>query len=231
MYERLRQEVFDACQMLPRTGLAILTWGNVSRVDRKNEVIAIKPSGVPYDMMKPEDIVVCDLQGRVVDGHLRPSSDLPTHVALYAAWPQVEAIVHTHSPWATMLAQAGIDLKPFGTTHADTFYGPVPCTRPLARNEVDGDYELETGRVILETFQERGITPDQVPAVLVASHGPFAWGHDAKQAVENALVLEQCAWMAVVDRLMDPEVMPVPAYLLDRHYQRKHGEHATYGQR
>lgn len=231
MYERLRQEVFDACQMLPRTGLAILTWGNVSRVDRKNEVIAIKPNGVPYDMMKPEDIVVCDLQGRVVDGHLRPSSDLPTHVALYAAWPQVEAIVHTHSPWATMLAQAGIDLKPFGTTHADTFYGPVPCTRPLARNEVDGDYELETGRVILETFQERGIAPDQVPAVLVASHGPFAWGHDAKQAVENALVLEQCAWMAVFDRLMDPEVMPVPAYLLDRHYQRKHGEHATYGQR
>lgn len=231
MYERLRQEVFDACQMLPRTGLAILTWGNVSRVDRKNEVIAIKPSGVPYDMMKPEDIVVCDLQGRVVDGHLRPSSDLPTHVALYAAWPQVEAIVHTHSPWATMLAQAGIDLKPFGTTHADTFYGPVPCTRPLARNEVDGDYELETGRVILETFQERKIAPDQVPAVLVASHGPFAWGHDAKQAVENALVLEQCAWMAVFDRLMDPEVMPVPAYLLDRHYQRKHGEHATYGQR
>lgn len=231
MYERLRQEVFDACQMLPRTGLAILTWGNVSRVDRKNEVIAIKPSGVPYDMMKPEDIVVCDLQGRVVDGHLRPSSDLPTHVALYAAWPQVEAIVHTHSPWATMLAQAGIDLKPFGTTHADTFYGPVPCTRPLARNEVDGDYELETGRVILETFQERGIAPDQVPAVLVASHGPFAWGHDAQQAVENALVLEQCAWMAVFDRLMDPEVMPVPAYLLDRHYQRKHGEHATYGQR
>ncbi|WP_289197559.1 L-ribulose-5-phosphate 4-epimerase AraD [uncultured Dubosiella sp.] len=231
MYERLRQEVFDACQMLPRTGLAILTWGNVSRVDRKNEVIAIKPSGVPYDMMKPEDIVVCDLQGRVVDGRLRPSSDLPTHVALYAAWPQVEAIVHTHSPWATMLAQAGIDLKPFGTTHADTFYGPVPCTRPLARNEVDGDYELETGRVILETFQERGIAPDQVPAVLVASHGPFAWGHDAKQAVENALVLEQCAWMAVFDRLMDPEVMPVPAYLLDRHYQRKHGEHATYGQR
>ncbi len=231
MYERLRQEVFDACQMLPRTGLAILTWGNVSRVDRKNEVIAIKPSGVPYDMMKPEDIVVCDLQGRVVDGHLRPSSDLPTHVALYAAWPQVEAIVHTHSPWATMLAQAGIDLKPFGTTHADTFYGPVPCTRPLARNEVDGEYELETGRVILETFQERGIAPDQVPAVLVASHGPFAWGHDAKQAVENALVLEQCAWMAVFDRLMDPEVMPVPAYLLDRHYQRKHGEHATYGQR
>ena len=231
MYERLRQEVFDACQMLPRTGLAILTWGNVSRVDRKNEVIAIKPSGVPYDMMKPEDIVVCDLQGRVVDGHLRPSSDLPTHVALYAAWPQVEALVHTHSPWATMLAQAGIDLKPFGTTHADTFYGPVPCTRPLARNEVDGDYELETGRVILETFQERGIAPDQVPAVLVASHGPFAWGHDAKQAVENALVLEQCAWMAVFDRLMDPEVMPVPAYLLDRHYQRKHGEHATYGQR
>ena len=231
MYERLRQEVFDACQMLPRTGLAILTWGNVSRVDRKNEAIAIKPSGVPYDMMKPEDIVVCDLQGRVVDGHLRPSSDLPTHVALYAAWPQVEAIVHTHSPWATMLAQAGIDLKPFGTTHADTFYGPVPCTRPLARNEVDGDYELETGRVILETFQERGIAPDQVPAVLVASHGPFAWGHDAKQAVENALVLEQCAWMAVFDRLMDPEVMPVPAYLLDRHYQRKHGEHATYGQR
>lgn len=231
MYERLRQEVFDACQMLPRTGLAILTWGNVSRVDRKNEVIAIKPSGVPYDMMKPEDIVVCDLQGRVVDGHLRPSSDLPTHVALYAAWPQVEAIVHTHSPWATMLAQAGIDLKPFGTTHADTFYGPVPCTRPLARNEVDGDYELETGRVILETFQKRGIAPDQVPAVLVASHGPFAWGHDAKQAVENALVLEQCAWMAVFDRLMDPEVMPVPAYLLDRHYQRKHGEHATYGQR
>lgn len=231
MYERLRQEVFDACQMLPRTGLAILTWGNVSRVDRKNEVIAIKPSGVPYDMMKPEDIVVCDLQGRVVDGHLRPSSDLPTHVALYAAWPQVEAIVHTHSPWATMLAQAGLDLKPFGTTHADTFYGPVPCTRPLARNEVDGDYELETGRVILETFQERSIAPDQVPAVLVASHGPFAWGHDAKQAVENALVLEQCAWMAVFDRLMDPEVMPVPAYLLDRHYQRKHGEHATYGQR
>ncbi|WP_289186592.1 L-ribulose-5-phosphate 4-epimerase AraD [uncultured Dubosiella sp.] len=231
MYERLRQEVFDACQTLPRTGLAILTWGNVSRVDRKNEVIAIKPSGVPYDMMKPEDIVVCDLQGRVVDGRLRPSSDLPTHVALYAAWPQVEAIVHTHSPWATMLAQAGLDLKPFGTTHADTFYGPVPCTRPLARNEVDGDYELETGRVILETFQERSIAPDQVPAVLVASHGPFAWGHDAQQAVENALVLEQCAWMAVVDRLMDPDVMPVPAYLLDRHYQRKHGEHATYGQR
>lgn len=230
MYEALRQRVYDACQQLPVSNLAILTWGNVSEIDRKNKVIAIKPSGVPYDMMKAEDIVICDLSGNVIDGILRPSSDLPTHLVLYKAWPQIGSIVHTHSPWATMLAQAGTDLEPLGTTHADTFFGSVPCTRALTKEEIEGKYEEQTGQVIIKTFEDRHVNPEQVPAVLVASHGPFAWGHDPKEAVENALILEQCAWMAIVDRLIDPDLCAVHSCLLDRHYQRKHGKNATYGQ-
>lgn len=231
MFDTLKRDVYEACLQLPRSGLAILTWGNVSQIDRKNEVIAIKPSGVPYDKMKAEDIVICDLQGHVVEGTLRPSSDLDTHLVLYKAWPQINAIVHTHSPWATMLAQAGQDLEALGTAHADTFFGPVPCTRTLTQEEVEGAYEAQTGQVIVETFARRHMVPEQVPAVLVAGHGPFAWGGSPGQAVENAMILEQCAWMAVIDHLIDPAIHPVQPFLLDRHYYRKHGKNATYGQR
>lgn len=231
MLEQLKQEVWKACEMLPAQGLAILTWGNVSGIDREAGAIAIKPSGVDYRTMTPEDIVIVALDGTVLEGTLHPSSDLKTHLDLYNAWPQIGAIVHTHSKYATIQSQAGLDLQPFGTTHADTFYGPVPCTRLLRDEEIQGDYEKATGDVILETFQERSLDPLAVPAVLVNGHGPFAWADTPVHAVETAMVLEQCAEMAIMDDLLCPGHGAISQSLLDRHYQRKHGPHATYGQR
>lgn len=229
MLEALKQEVFAANLKLVEYGLVILTWGNVSAVTPDRRLAVIKPSGVPYDAMRPEQMVVCDLEGNVVEGHLRPSSDLRTHLELYRAFPAVNAVVHTHSRCATALAQAERCLPCYGTTHADTFYGEVPCTRHLTAAEVEEDYERNTGLVIAETFRNRD--PAAVPGVLVCKHGPFTWGGDCRRAVENALILEETAHMALMTELFSPSAPPAPQYLLDKHYFRKHGAGAYYGQR
>ena len=231
MLEELKQEVCAANLRLVEYGLVVLTWGNVSAITPDRRYVVIKPSGVDYGSMRPEQMVVTDLDGRVVEGDLRPSSDLMTHLELYRAFPAAGAVVHTHSRYAVALAQAEQDLPCYGTTHADTFYGPVPCTRHLTQREVEEAYERNTGLVIGETFRRRGIDPAAVPAVLVCKHGPFAWGPDCKKAVENALILEETARMALLTRQLDPQVPPAPQYLLDKHYFRKHGANAYYGQR
>ena len=231
MLEELKQEVCAANLRLVEYGLVVLTWGNVSAITPDRRYVVIKPSGVDYGSMRPEQMVVTDLDGRVVEGELRPSSDLMTHLELYRAFPAAGAVVHTHSRYAVALAQAEQDLPCYGTTHADTFYGPVPCTRHLTAQEVEEAYERNTGLVIGETFRQRGIDPAAVPAVLVCKHGPFAWGPDCKKAVENALILEETARMALLTRQLDPQVQPAPQYLLDKHYFRKHGANAYYGQR
>ena len=231
MLEELKQEVCAANLRLVEYGLVVLTWGNVSAITPDRRYVVIKPSGVDYGSMRPEQMVVTDLDGRVVEGELRPSSDLMTHLELYRAFPAAGAGVHTHSRYAVALAQAEQDLPCYGTTHADTFYGPVPCTRHLTAQEVEEAYERNTGLVIGETFRRRGIDPAAVPAVLVCKHGPFAWGPDCKKAVENALILEETARMALLTRQLDPQVPPAPQYLLDKHYFRKHGANAYYGQR
>ena len=231
MLEELKQEVCAANLRLVEYGLVVLTWGNVSAITPDRRYVVIKPSGVDYGSMRPEQMVVTDLDGRVVEGELRPSSDLMTHLELYRAFPAAGAVVHTHSRYAVALAQAEQDLPCYGTTHADTFYGPVPCTRHLTQREVEEAYERNTGLVIGETFRRRGIDPAAVPAVLVCKHGPFAWGPDCKKAVENALILEETARMALLTRQLDPQVPPAPQYLLDKHYFRKHGANAYYGQR
>lgn len=231
MLEELKQEVCDANLRLVEYGLVILTWGNVSAITPDRRYVVIKPSGVDYGAMGPEQMVVTDLEGRIVEGDLRPSSDLLTHLELYRAFPEVRAVVHTHSRYATALAQAEQDLPCYGTTHADTFYGPVPCTRHLTRREVEEAYERNTGLVIAETFRQRGIDPEAVPGVLVCKHGPFAWGGNSRKAVENALILEECARMACLTRTFDPQAQPAPQYLLDKHYFRKHGANAYYGQK
>lgn len=231
MLEELKQEVCAANLRLVEYGLVVLTWGNVSAITPDRRYVVIKPSGVDYGSMRPEQMVVTDLDGRVVEGELWPSSDLMTHLELYRAFPAAGAVVHTHSRYAVALAQAEQDLPCYGTTHADTFYGPVPCTRHLTQREVEEAYERNTGLVIGETFRRRGIDPAAVPAVLVCKHGPFAWGPDCKKAVENALILEETARMALLTRQLDPQVPPAPQYLLDKHYFRKHGANAYYGQR
>lgn len=230
MLEELRRQVWAANRDLPRRGLVTLTWGNVSGIDRASGLVVIKPSGVEYDELTPENLVVVDLDGHVVEGTLRPSSDTATHLELYKAFPAVGGIVHTHSTHATAWAQARRDLPCYGTTHADTFYGSVPCTRQLTPAEVQNEYEKHTGTVIVETFRERGIDAAAVPGVLCACHGPFTWGGDAAKAVENAVILEEVARMALLTRQADPAAVPAPQYLLDKHYHRKHGPGAYYGQ-
>ena len=196
MLEELKEKVLQANLLLPKHDLVTFTWGNVSEIDRASGLIVIKPSGVDYDGMKAEDMVVLDLDGKVVEGHYKPSSDTPTHIALYKAFEGIGGVVHTHSRWATSFAQAGVGITAYGTTQGDTFYGEIPCTRKMTPEEIGGEYELETGNVIIETFNKRGIDPVQVPAVLVNSHGPFTWGKDANDAVHNSVVLEECAFMA-----------------------------------
>ncbi len=231
MLEELKQIVLKANLALPKHGLVTFTWGNVSGVDRESGLMVIKPSGVEYEGMTAEDMVVVSLAtGEKVEGKWKPSSDTATHVALYNAFPQLGGIVHTHSRWATSFAQAMLDIPALGTTHGDYFYGPIPCTRPMTPEEIAGEYEKETGKVIIETFKTRSIQPRQVPAVLVAAHGPFAWGSDPENAVHNAVVLEELACMAFRTLALNPGVGPMQQELLDKHYLRKHGKNAYYGQ-
>ncbi len=230
MLEELKREVLEANLLLPKHGLVTFTWGNVSGIDREKGLVVIKPSGVEYEEMTAEDMVVVDLDGNRVEGELKPSSDTPTHVALYKAFPNLGGVVHTHSRWATSFAQAGMGIPAYGTTQGDYFYGEIPCTRKMTPAEIAGEYELETGNVIIETFLRAGIDPDQVPAVLVNSHGPFAWGTDPQNAVHNAVVLEEVAFMAFHARMMNPGLEPMQQELLDKHYLRKHGANAYYGQ-
>lgn len=230
MLEKLKEEVLKANLMLPKYGLVTFTWGNVSAVDREKNLVVIKPSGVEYDAMTADDMVVVDLiTGQIVEGKYKPSSDTPTHLELYKAFPNIGAVVHTHSTYSTSFAQAGIGIKPFGTTHADYFYGEIPCTRAMTTEEIEGAYEKETGTVIIETFKD--LSPDAIPAVLVKSHGPFAWGKDAFNAVHNAVVLEEVAKMNMNTMLINGEVGVMQQELLDKHYLRKHGKNAYYGQR
>ncbi|HIU30973.1 MAG TPA: L-ribulose-5-phosphate 4-epimerase [Candidatus Caccousia avistercoris] len=228
--EDLKKQVYEANMELPRRGLVTYTWGNVSGIDRERGLMVIKPSGVEYDELRPEDLVVLDLEGNRVEGELNPSSDTKTHLELYRAFPQLGGIVHTHSAHAVAWAQAGEGIPCFGTTHADYFYGPIPCARALTPQEVEEDYEGNTGRVIVETFRERGLNPVYVPAVVCRSHGPFTWGKDAAQAVYHAVVLEEVAKMALFTRQVNPAAAPAPQHVLDKHFLRKHGPNAYYGQ-
>ena len=228
----LREQVWRANQGLVRAGLVTLSFGNASGVDRKIGVLVIKPSGVPYDQLRPEHLVVVSLEdGRVVEGDLRPSSDTPTHLILYQRYPEIGGVVHTHSTAATAWAQAGRSIPPLGTTHADHFHGPVPVTRQMRENEVAGAYERETGVVIVETLERLGLSAAEMPAALVASHGPFTWGRDAENAVANATALEAVAAMATQTFALNPDVQPIAQYLVERHFRRKHGPGAYYGQK
>lgn len=230
MLEQLKEQVWKANLQLPEYGLVTFTWGNVSAIDRASGLIVIKPSGVEYNALHPEDMVVVDLEtGKVAEGKLNPSSDTPTHLELYKAFPEIGGIVHTHSSQATTFAQAGIGIIPLGTTHADYFYGEIPCTRLMTPDEIAGEYEKETGKVIAETFLDRD--PMAIPAVLVQSHGPFAWGKDAAEAVHNAVVLEEVASMQFRTLLLNPNLHRMQQELLDKHYLRKHGANAYYGQK
>jgi L-ribulose-5-phosphate 4-epimerase len=231
MLEGMKEEVLKANLMLKGLGLVIFTWGNVSAIDRDRGQVIIKPSGVSYESMQVSDLVTVDMDGRTIDGRYKPSSDLLTHLELYRQFPDCGGVVHTHSRLAAGWAQAGVDLPAFGTTHADYFYGAVPCTRPLTRSEIEGNYELETGRVIVETFRQRDIDPEAVPAVLVNGHGPFTWGKDAMDAVHNTVVLEEVAAIASTSIGVNAELKGIPQELLDKHFLRKHGEGAYYGQK
>ncbi len=230
MLEALKEAVLQANLELPKKNLVTYTWGNVSGIDREKGLVVIKPSGVSYEEMKASDMVVLDLQGNKVEGDMRPSSDTPTHIALYNQYPELGGVVHTHSRWATVWAQAGMSIPPLGTTHADYFYGAIPCTRRLTQEEIEGEYELNTGKVIIETFTNLGINPVHVPGVVCYSHGPFAWGKNPDEAVHNAVVMEEVAMMALNTKLLNPSIGDVDSYLLDKHFLRKHGANAYYGQ-
>lgn len=231
MLEELKRQVCEANLELPRRGLVTYTWGNVSGIDRERGLVVIKPSGVDYQDLTPDMLVVLDLNGNRIEGSLNPSSDTKTHLELYKAYPALGGVVHTHSTHAVAFAQARRDLPALGTTHADYFYGPVPCTRELTPAEVDEDYERNTGKVIVETFSARGIDPVHVPGILCASHGPFTWGKDPAQAVYHAVVLEEVARMALLTLTIDPTAAPAPQHVLDKHFLRKHGPGAYYGQK
>ena len=231
MLEQLKAEVLAANLALPAHGLVTFTWGNVSAVDETRKLMVIKPSGVEYEVMTADDMVVVDIaSGNVVEGNKKPSSDTPTHLELYRQFPEIGGIVHTHSRHATTWAQAGRGLTALGTTHADYFYGTIPCTRLMTEAEIQGEYELETGKVIVETFKTKGINPKDIPAVLVHSHGPFAWGTDPHNAVHNAVVLEELAYMNLFSYQLNPTIGAMQQTLLDKHYLRKHGKNAYYGQ-
>ncbi len=234
MLEELKQKVFEANLKLVEYDLVVLTWGNVSAIDREKGLFVIKPSGVPYSTMTADDMVVMNLKGEKVEGRLNPSSDTPTHLELYNKFDDIGGVVHTHSSWACSWAQAGRDVPAYGTTHADFANGAIPCTRGLTQDEVNGEYELNTGRVIVDEFNKRGIKPNECPAVLIHRHGPFTWGKDAFKAVENALILEEVCKMATrteqVAAMSDNSNIGIESYLLDKHYQRKHGVNAYYGQ-
>ncbi len=230
MLEKLKEQVWKANLQLPAHGLVVFTWGNVSGIDRESGLFVIKPSGVEYDKLRPEDMVVMDLNGNKVEGDLNPSSDTPTHLELYRNFPTIGGVVHTHSRWATIWAQSGRDIPAYGTTHGDYFYGPIPCTRAMTPEEIGGEYELETGKVIVETFQ--GKKPEDIPAVLVKSHGPFTWGKDCFEAVHNSVVLEELAMMAWhTENTFGVQMQPMQQELLDKHFLRKHGANAYYGQK
>ena len=228
MLEELKQIVYEANMELPRRGLITYTWGNVSGIDREKGLFVIKPSGVDYDKLKASDMVVMDLDGNKVEGDMNPSSDTPTHVELYKAFKEIGGIVHTHSPHAAAGAQAGRALPCYGTTHADYFYGEIPCARNLTAQEIEEGYEMNTGKVIIETFE--GKNPVYIPAVLCKNHGPFTWGRDAAEAVHNAVVLEEVAKMNFMTEMLDRQVEPAPQWLQDKHFMRKHGPNAYYGQ-
>ena len=231
MLKKLKKQVLEANLLLPKYNLITFTWGNVSGIDRERGLVVIKPSGVEYDGMTVDDLVVVTLDGEQVEGDLRPSSDTPTHLELYKAFGNIGGIVHTHSQWSTTFAQSGLDIPALGTTHGDYFYGAIPCTDKMTPEAIGGEYEKETGAIIIDTFKKRNIDPDSVPAVNVRSHGPFAWGKDAIDAVHNAVVLENVAKMAMFNLLLDRNIEPMQQELLDKHYLRKHGANAYYGQK
>ncbi|MDV4150883.1 L-ribulose-5-phosphate 4-epimerase [Clostridium sp. AL.422] len=231
MVESLKKEVFEANLALVKNNLVVLTWGNVSGIDREKGLVVIKPSGVSYDNMKEEDMVVVDLEGNVVEGSLRPSSDTITHIELYKKYPNIGGIVHTHSTFATSWAQAKRDIPSYGTTHADTFYGSVPCTRKLTNEEIKTEYERNTGFVIIETLESKSIEVLSVPGIIVGSHGPFSWGETPSKAVSNAVVLEEVAKMALMTESLNNSITPIDKELQDKHYYRKHGKNAYYGQK
>lgn len=228
MLEKLKEIVCKANLLLPKYGLVTFTWGNVSGIDREKGLVVIKPSGVEYDSMTASDMVVVDLEGNIVEGKYKPSSDTPTHLELYKAFPEIGGIVHTHSRMATSFAQAGRGILPYGTTHGDYFYGEIPCTRLMKEEEIKGEYEKETGTVIIETF--KNIDPMSIPSCLVHSHGPFSWGKDPMEAVHNAVVLEELSYMAFNTEMLNPDIKEMQQALLDKHYLRKHGKNAYYGQ-
>lgn len=230
MLEKLKQEVFEANHLLPKFGLVTFTWGNVSGIDRELGLVVIKPSGIPYEEMKLEDMVIVNLKGEVVEGNRKPSSDLKTHLEIYKNFEEVQGVVHTHSQNATAWAQAKMSIPALGTTHADYFYGEIPCTREMSNEEIAGDYEKKTGDVIVEHFQSNQLNANEIPAVLVASHGPFTWGNSPQKAVENAVVLEEVATMALKSRVLNEQVSAMQNELLDKHFLRKHGAKSYYGQ-